>query len=84
MRHLPLSLLILMLGACSSYAPDAGHEVVLVEKPLFFGHGGIDNDPVRTGRTFAALTTDGILGQPRSHGKHHPAPQPAAPALFIS
>jgi regulator of protease activity HflC (stomatin/prohibitin superfamily) len=60
MRHLSLSLLALLLGACSSYAPDAGHEVVLVQKPLIFGHGGIDSEPVKTGRTFAAITTDGI------------------------
>jgi hypothetical protein len=46
---------VLMLGfmvGCSSYSPDAGHEVVLVEKPYIFGHGGVDSDPVKTGRTF--------------------------------
>jgi regulator of protease activity HflC (stomatin/prohibitin superfamily) len=52
--------LLAILGACSTYAPDAGHEIVLVEKPWIFGHGGIDPEPVRTGRTFTALTTDGI------------------------
>jgi regulator of protease activity HflC (stomatin/prohibitin superfamily) len=48
------------IAGCSTYAPDAGHEVVLIEKPWLFGHGGVDPDPVRTGRTFAALTTDGV------------------------
>ena len=52
--------LLEILGGCSTYAPDAGHEIVLVEKPWIFGHGGIDPEPVRTGRTFTALTTDGI------------------------
>jgi regulator of protease activity HflC (stomatin/prohibitin superfamily) len=52
-------LAVTMMG-CKSVAPDAGHEVVLVEKPMFFGHGGIDPEPVRTGRTFVAATTDGI------------------------
>src|SRR5579862_2065234 len=59
MKRLSLSLALLLTG-CSSYAPDAGHEVVLVEKPLIFGHGGINSEPVKTGRTFAAITTDGI------------------------
>ncbi|HZO23064.1 MAG TPA: SPFH domain-containing protein [Steroidobacteraceae bacterium] len=59
MRYLTLLLLTLMAG-CSSYAPDAGHEVVLVEKPWLFGHGGVNPDPVKTGRTFTAVTTEGV------------------------
>jgi regulator of protease activity HflC (stomatin/prohibitin superfamily) len=59
MRNL-MTLVVVCLTGCSSYAPDAGHEIVLVEKPWIFGHGGVDPDPVKTGRTFAALTTDGI------------------------
>jgi regulator of protease activity HflC (stomatin/prohibitin superfamily) len=50
----------LSLSACSVYAPDAGHEIVLVEKPWFFGHGGVDATPVGTGRTYAAVSTEGI------------------------
>jgi hypothetical protein len=49
-----------VLAGCSSYAPDVGHEVVLIKKPWFFGHGGIVEQPVYTGRTFTAITTDGI------------------------
>jgi regulator of protease activity HflC (stomatin/prohibitin superfamily) len=49
-----------LLAACSNYSPDAGHEIVLIKKPWLFGHGGIDPVPVQTGRTFAALTTDGV------------------------
>jgi regulator of protease activity HflC (stomatin/prohibitin superfamily) len=45
---------------CSTYHPDAGHEVVLVEKPLIFGHGGVDPEPVKTGLTITAITTDGV------------------------
>lgn len=48
------------LVACRSFAPNAGHEIVLVKKPIFFGHGGVDPQPVRTGRTYAAVSTDGI------------------------
>ena len=49
----------LIIG-CHSYAPNAGHEIVLVKKPIFFGHGGVDPSPVKTGRTYAAISTDGV------------------------
>jgi regulator of protease activity HflC (stomatin/prohibitin superfamily) len=48
------------LTGCSVYTPDAGHEVVLISKPWFFGHGGVQSDPVTPGRTWAAFTTDGV------------------------
>ncbi|HEY3785797.1 MAG TPA: SPFH domain-containing protein [Steroidobacteraceae bacterium] len=51
---------VALLAGCSVYSPDAGHEVVLVEKPWIFGHGGVDPNPVKTGRTFAAVTTEGV------------------------
>ena len=54
------AVLAMALVGCKSIAPDVGHEVVLVEKPMFFGHGGIDPEPIRAGRTFVAATTDGI------------------------
>ena len=60
MRYLTLSIVTLALSACSVYSPDAGHEVVLIEKPWFFGHGGVADTPVRTGRTWAAFTTEGV------------------------
>lgn len=41
-------------------SPNAGYQAVLVEKPVIFGHGGIDPDPVTTGLTFIAPTTDVI------------------------
>ena len=50
----------ILLGGCSVYSPDAGHEVVLVEKPWFFGHGGVNAESVKTGRTYAAISTDGV------------------------
>ncbi len=60
MRYAILCLVALFFSACSVYAPDAGHEVVLVKKPWFFGHGGVVPTPVTTGRTWAAVTTDGV------------------------
>ena len=40
--------------------PDAGHEAVLVRKPLIFGSGGVDATPVKTGLKYVAFTTAGI------------------------
>ena len=60
MKTLPLLAIVTLLTGCNSFSPDAGHEIVLIEKPIFFGHGGVDAEPVKTGRTFGALTTDGI------------------------
>jgi regulator of protease activity HflC (stomatin/prohibitin superfamily) len=55
-----IALLALAIGGCSVYSPDAGHEVVLIDKPWFFGHGGVEAEPVKTGRTWAAFTTEGV------------------------
>jgi regulator of protease activity HflC (stomatin/prohibitin superfamily) len=60
MRLVSLVLFALLATGCNKFSPDAGHEIVLVEKPWFFGHGGVDPDPIRTGLTFGAVTTDGV------------------------
>lgn len=45
---------------CMLPAIDAGHEGVLVAKPILFGHGGVDPIPVTTGRVAVAPTTEVI------------------------
>lgn len=60
MRNPTLLIVALLVSGCSVYSPDAGHEVVLIEKPYLFGHGGVDPDPVKPGRTFTAITTEGV------------------------
>jgi regulator of protease activity HflC (stomatin/prohibitin superfamily) len=61
MNKIPAALAAaLCLAGCTGQSPDAGHEIVLVEKPWFFGHGGVDSQPVRTGLTFTAITTSGV------------------------
>lgn len=47
-------------AACSTVQPDAGHEAVLVRKPLIFGSGGVDATPVKTGLKYVAFTTSGV------------------------
>lgn len=61
-RAIVLSFLVavtLALG-CSRYSPNAGEEIVLVQKPWFFGHGGVVAEPVTTGLAWTAPTTDGV------------------------
>jgi regulator of protease activity HflC (stomatin/prohibitin superfamily) len=53
-------LAILSFVGCSTVSPDAGHQVVLIQKPMIFGHGGVDPEPVATGREFIALTTQDV------------------------
>ncbi|GAA0528464.1 regulator of protease activity HflC (stomatin/prohibitin superfamily) [Rhizomicrobium palustre] len=61
-KNTPLLLLALLLpaiglGACGRAAPDSGQEAVLIRKPWVFGHGGIEAEPVKTGLTYTAITT---------------------------
>lgn len=58
-----IAIALLILGSCSfeRVQPDAGFEAVLVKKPIFFGHGGIDPTPVKTGSAYIARTTQAIM-----------------------
>ncbi len=46
---------LLVTSGC--VAIEAGHEGVMVEQPFFFGHGGVDPMPTKTGRVWVAPTT---------------------------
>lgn len=45
---------------CRYVSPDAGEEAVLIDKPYFFGHGGVQQYPVKTGRSVVWISTDVI------------------------
>ena len=47
-----------VLTSCHSAAPNADEECVLIYKPWVFGHGGVDENPVKTGRTWCVISTD--------------------------
>ena len=49
---------MMTLTSCYRVQPNAGEESVLVYKPFFFGHGGVDDSPISTGATWCAMTTD--------------------------
>jgi regulator of protease activity HflC (stomatin/prohibitin superfamily) len=48
---------LMSFTSCRSVTPDAGTESVLVMKPWIWGHGGVDETPVTTGREYVALST---------------------------
>ncbi len=51
---------IFIFSSCSSVSVEAGEEAVFIEKPWFFGDGGVEAEPLTQGREWCALTTDGI------------------------
>lgn len=64
--------LLLTTSGCLLVAIDAGHEGVLVEKPFFLGHGGVDPVPSTTGRVAIAITTEVIAVdvRPSQYSEH--------------
>lgn len=53
--------LMLGLNSCINVAPGAGEEAVLIHKPYIFGHGGIDEKPVETGRQYEWFSTSYVI-----------------------
>lgn len=57
-RLLAVAVLVLVSTACvRTVSPDVGEEAVLIYKPWFFGHGGVDPTPVKTGRSIEWMST---------------------------
>jgi regulator of protease activity HflC (stomatin/prohibitin superfamily) len=48
----------LAVSACGYASVDAGEEGVLIQKPWFFGAGGVVDEPVMPGTTLKAASTD--------------------------
>ena len=57
---------------CHAVAPDAGYEAVLIHKPWFFGHGGVNATAVKAGQTWVAPSTEAVYVTmvPQQHGIH--------------
>ena len=51
---------------------SAGHEAVLIHKPWFFGHGGVDPAAVKAGQSWVAPSTEAVYVTmvPQQHGIH--------------
>ena len=52
--------LLTALTACTVVTPDAGQQAVLIDKPWLFGHGGVRENPVLPGLTYAWFSTEKI------------------------
>lgn len=50
--------LLFSFGSCQMPGVDAGEELVVIQKPWFFGSGGIKKEPVTSGRPLLAISTD--------------------------
>lgn len=48
---------VLILSGCTVVNVDQGEEAVLIDKPWFFGHGGIRSEPVKPGLIFTWFST---------------------------
>jgi len=55
--------MLLVVTSCNvqRIQPDVGYEAVLVKKPRFFGSGGVDKTPIKTGSTYVVSTTEAIM-----------------------
>ena len=49
--------MFVILSSCHGVRPNADEEAVLIKKPWFFGHGGVDETPVTTGCTWCWWST---------------------------
>ncbi|NGY05205.1 SPFH domain-containing protein [Solimonas terrae] len=61
LSRLALLVALLLVGSgCTVVSPDAGQAAVLIDKPWFFGHGGVREQPVLPGLTYAWYSTEKI------------------------
>jgi regulator of protease activity HflC (stomatin/prohibitin superfamily) len=60
MRRCAIALCLYTLGGCTQAAPGQGQEAVVIEKPWFFGHGGVYAKPVLTGREYFAASASAV------------------------
>lgn len=47
--YLVIAFVSIVMSSCHGVRPDADEESVLIDKPWFFGHGGVREKPVKTG-----------------------------------
>lgn len=52
-----LVLAAMLTTGCGWASAGLGQEIVLVDQPYFFGHGGVQNEPVRTGASIIWWST---------------------------
>jgi regulator of protease activity HflC (stomatin/prohibitin superfamily) len=67
-----MCLVAVLAAGCHAVAPDAGYEAVLIHKPWFFGHGGVNPTAVKAGQSWVAPSTEAVYVTmvPQQHGIH--------------
>ena len=55
---LAIAFVSISMSSCTSAAPNADEEGVLIKKPWIWGNGGVDKTPVQTGQEWCALSTE--------------------------
>lgn len=53
-----LSVMLITCTGCSRVNVNGGEEAVIITKPFFFGHGGVQSEPVKAGSEWVAFSTD--------------------------
>jgi regulator of protease activity HflC (stomatin/prohibitin superfamily) len=61
MRYVLMFLALSLCIGCGAIAPSGDEEAVVMKKPWFFGHGGVQRDPISAGRSWIAPTSSGII-----------------------
>lgn len=56
-----LPILFLALFSSCTVGVDGGKEAVLIKKPWFFGHGGVYENPISSGREWVAPSTESVV-----------------------
>ena len=54
MRYLLCLIVLSLVVGCGVIAPSGDEEAVVMKKPWFFGHGGVNSEPVAAGRVWTA------------------------------
>lgn len=57
MKKIILVIGLLYLTGCSYSSVDGGVEAVMTYKPWIFGHGGVDQEPIKTGAVYTVWST---------------------------
>ena len=55
------SLIMLTLSSCSVATVNADEELVFVKKPIIFGSGGVDSEPLTSGSQWRWFSTDEVI-----------------------
>lgn len=55
------SLIMLTLSSCAVATVNADEELVFVEKPILFGSGGVDSEPLTSGSQWRWFSTDEVI-----------------------